>query len=977
MRNPNGIAVADTDTLKLYTYEIIAKTGQSVGAFTFSGMGNNVSINDSGKVAFVGQLGSSGEGVFIGDGSTSPSNITVGFQSSTRVFGSSVQINNTNQVLARDRVSGSPPPSLVRIWDGNSTSFFTTIARGGLPGNPYDSVFTQPSFNNNASSANPNPVVFTALRGATQYMATPINVAAQTYNEVAMPGSLRPMMADTGNIVVRAGSTSASPVQLYNQSLGLLGEIAYAGNGFTSLGQSPGISDDGKIIAFTGDRGNGIGIFVSVDRGSSHRIISVAGESFDGSECSDRQLGADHNGASICFSNFEIDSRVGVANFAYSVNGSTAYSFVVSFIATPSAGTRCGAQCPNPQDYYSFSNQKGIWAVRIDVENVLATPRVRVFRPVVIAQIGDVIDGRTINGLAVYDQIAKNTSPMDLSGNPRPQRPGDHRVSFWASTDLGNMVVRATPLDCQVPNTYWNQHLGPWSGDTYDSRTDGATMAGKGCALTCLAMALDLAGVKTIPTNPNVSLNPGTLNIFMTMQSGRFGHAGDIVYRNTVKDISGNQLDFHAFDFNSSSTADLENALCKGFPVIVGVKLRQKRARDISGQLQPVFRQDGSGNRVPDMEPGHFVLVTGKRDDQFLIADPYHTDRTFLDDASYGTGFRLRGYVYNPDFLEGYPGFPTSPSAKVYAIPEKTMDAQAPATFINSRLNISTASNVEVLLTDPNGNRTGFDPITASVLENIPGSSYFTDTLDDDVTDAPDSETNQLTQIDQPAEGSYTLTITGQDAGAYEVLVRGYAQDGSALPPISIQGNANPGSTESFQFTYSNCRFSLSQSSQFFPMSGGQGGVDLTAPGGCNWLVSTDVPWITVTSDESGTGSAPVTFEVRENFTSSARQGSIVAGGQVLIIVQDGGLGDDCNYSISPLFTSFPSSGGFGTVTVLAEERCAWQALSGAGWVTLSPFSVGIGNGTVTYSVAPNPGGGRKAVITIAGKTFAVKQKGL
>lgn len=174
------------------------------------------------------------------------------------------------------------------------------------------------------------------------------------------------------------------------------------------------------------------------------------------------------------------------------------------------------------------------------------------------------------------------------------------------------------------------------------------------------------------------------------------------------------------------------------------------------------------------------------------------------------------------------------------------------------------------------------------------------------------------------------------------------------------------------------CRFLLSQSSQFFPMNGGQGSVDMTAPGGCIWMVSADVPWITITSSDNEAGNGPVTFEVRENFTGSARQGSITAGGQVLIVVQDAGLGDDCNYAISPLFTSLPASGGTGTVNVVAEERCAWQAVSSVNWVTISSGSVGIGNGTVNYSVAPNPGaGGRKGIITIAGQMFSVKQKGM
>lgn len=87
-------------------------------------------------------------------------------------------------------------------------------------------------------------------------------------------------------------------------------------------------------------------------------------------------------------------------------------------------------------------------------------------------------------------------------------------------------------------------------------------------------------------------------------------------------------------------------------------------------------------------------------------------------------------------------------------------------------------------------------------------------------------------------------------------------------------------------------------------------------------------------------------------------------------------MGEDCGYSISPLFQSFPAHGGSGTIQVIAAERCAWQAVS-VGWVTITSVNVVIGNGTVNYSLAGNPGGsGRKGTIIIVGQTFAVKQKG-
>jgi hypothetical protein len=53
---------------------------------------------------------------------------------------------------------------------------------------------------------------------------------------------------------------------------------------------------------------------------------------------------------------------------------------------------------------------------------------------------------------------------------------------------------------------------------------------------------------------------------------------------------------------------------------------------------------------------------------------------------------------------------------------------------------------------------------------------------------------------------------------------------------------------------------------------------------------------------------------------------------------------------------------------------CSWTAVSQDSWITVTAGGSGSGNGTVTYSVAANPGAARKGTIRIAGKTFTVQQ---
>lgn len=171
---------------------------------------------------------------------------------------------------------------------------------------------------------------------------------------------------------------------------------------------------------------------------------------------------------------------------------------------------------------------------------------------------------------------------------------------------------------------------------------------------------------------------------------------------------------------------------------------------------------------------------------------------------------------------------------------------------------------------------------------------------------------------------------------------------------------------------------SLSSTSAFFAVSGGEGSVRVTAPGPCIWPVQSNDGWISITSGDSGTGTDVMTFVVRGNFTGAARTGTITVDGLTFTVFQDGGVGDACLYAISPKFQAFSSSGGTGTVIVTAANACAWQAVTKASWITIISGGAGIGNGTLTYTVAStSSSSGRSGTITIAGLKFSVKQKPL
>jgi Zn-dependent metalloprotease len=87
--------------------------------------------------------------------------------------------------------------------------------------------------------------------------------------------------------------------------------------------------------------------------------------------------------------------------------------------------------------------------------------------------------------------------------------------------------------------------------------------------------------------------------------------------------------------------------------------------------------------------------------------------------------------------------------------------------------------------------------------------------------------------------------------------------------------------------------------------------------------------------------------------------------------------GGTCTYSINPTSASYAAAGGSGSVTVTTGSTCNWTAVSNTTFITITGGASGTGNGTVTYTVASNPGTtSRTGTLTIAGQTFTVTQAG-
>ncbi len=149
----------------------------------------------------------------------------------------------------------------------------------------------------------------------------------------------------------------------------------------------PGMSDDGAVIAFYGETPDGAnpaipGIFASFVVSGTRRTVriarrqventSLAGGNRDGvcdageTNCVDGELGLDAAGNPLFFGSFDADARVGVVRQDVdplgNIEGDT---FIISFIATPNGASTA------PQ---YFSNQRGLWTIRVDVKSEQVGP---------------------------------------------------------------------------------------------------------------------------------------------------------------------------------------------------------------------------------------------------------------------------------------------------------------------------------------------------------------------------------------------------------------------------------------------------------------------------------------------------------------------------------------------------------------------------------------------------------------------------
>jgi hypothetical protein len=162
----------------------------------------------------------------------------------------------------------------------------------------------------------------------------------------------------------------------------------------------------------------------------------------------------------------------------------------------------------------------------------------------------------------------------------------------------------------------------------------------------------------------------------------------------------------------------------------------------------------------------------------------------------------------------------------------------------------------------------------------------------------------------------------------------------------------------------------------------GASAVALTTP-----LVWT--PTSRVTSYDVYLGTSPTPPLVQNTVATSFNPGTLAGGttyywrivskeegGQTTSPIRSFTTAATCSYSLNPGAGTAPAAGGPGGFAVATGSGCQWSPTTSDSWISINSGG-GPGGGTVSYTVAPNPGANaRTGTITAGGQSYAITQFG-
>jgi len=217
------------------------------------------------------------------------------------------------------------------------------------------------------------------------------------------------------------------------------------------------------------------------------------------------------------------------------------------------------------------------------------------------------------------------------------------------------------------------------------------------------------------------------------------------------------------------------------------------------------------------------------------------------------------------------------------------------------------------------------------------------------------------------------ITITSEKTGTgnanISFAVAKNADSSARQGSISVSGNIITIHQDGIS-----CSYTLSHNSFNLESSGVELSVDIKTSSACKWNVSTTNEWISIISENSGTGDGTIKFSVAQNTEESSRNGVIQIADKSISVSQKG---QDCDYELSYDNKKVDEAGGQFNVNVISQDNCSWESSSDVDWISIVSGSNGSGNGNVEYTVEANTETvSRTGKLWVAGNELAIIQEG-
>jgi uncharacterized protein (TIGR03437 family) len=241
--------------------------------------------------------------------------------------------------------------------------------------------------------------------------------------------------------------------------------------------------------------------------------------------------------------------------------------------------------------------------------------------------------------------------------------------------------------------------------------------------------------------------------------------------------------------------------------------------------------------------------------------------------------------------------------------------------------------------------------VTANTLNAIPLTAVAaTSSGGDWLTVEPDRATT-------PANLSVRVVPTFLPPGVYngQITLTGGATTLTVPVRVTINSTAT-------------CDFRISPASASFSATGGAGTIGVVAPPGCTWTAASGVPWVSITSGSSGSGSGTVQFTVSPATGTQARSGTLTVAGQPFAISQ---AGTSLSFRLDTNALDFRAVEGAAqaesrVVSILSTASAPFSATAmGGAWLSVTP-QAGTAPGSISAAVNPAglaPGTYRGAVL--------------